>query len=282
MTDDTRTQIESLATMKLPELRARYAEVLGEETRCPNKIWLVRQITAALEVQAAETIDAKPDADTLAKAKRWAEDAFLATDIDAAQIAAEMVARFEIPRDAADEIAASVSRALDEEYAAGVAAEAAHKAELAAAGLPDVGDVPPGIGINVGDELQAPSEPDASTDPGETKLSKLSIEALQALHLEIIGRPTTSTNKRYLVWRVREARKGRVPTGPLTPRSTDGESTDFKVLPLRIEASLVTQLDEARDRLGLRSRMELFRRALHAFLGEQGETDVAALFAHAE
>jgi len=54
---------------------------------------------------------------------------------------------------------------------------------------------------------------------------------------------------------------------------------DFKVLPLRMEADLVAQLDEARERLGLKSRMELFRRALHAFLGEQGEAEIAALFA---
>ena len=273
MTDDTRTQIESLATMKLPELRARYAEVLGEETRCPNKIWLVRQITAALEVQAAETIDAKPDADTLAKAKRWAEDAFLATDIDADGVAGELVERFEIPRASADEIVASVSQALDEEYAAGVAAEEKHKAELAAAGLPDVDDVPPGIGITVSAETIEPA--------AETRLSKLSVDALRAIHLELIGRASASSSKRYLVWRVRQAQKGRVTTGPIQRRDP-GESTDYKVLPLRMEADLVAQLDEARERLGLRTRMDLFRRALAAYLGEQGEAEVAALFAQAE
>ena len=33
-------------------------------------------------------------------------------------------------------------------------------------------------------------------------------------------------------------------------------------LPLRVEAELVTQLDEARERLGLKNRVELFRRSL--------------------
>jgi metal-responsive CopG/Arc/MetJ family transcriptional regulator len=44
-------------------------------------------------------------------------------------------------------------------------------------------------------------------------------------------------------------------------------------------ADLVTQLDAARERLGLKSRMELFRRALHAYLLEAGEVRVAEMFA---
>lgn len=78
---------------------------------------------------------------------------------------------------------------------------------------------------------------------------------------------------------MRQAQKGRIPVGPRGNRRANGEAVDFKVLPLRMEADLVAQLDEARERLGLNSRMELFRRALHAFLGEQGEAEIAALFA---
>ena len=206
MTDATTMQIETLTAMKLPELRARYAEVLSTETRCPNKTWIVRQIVAALESRAAD----EPIADDVIDAP--VDDA--ATDADATQADAD--------------------------------------------------------------------DQDTPADAGETKLSKLSVEALRALHLELIGRASASSNKRYLVWRVREAQKGRVATGPLTTRSADGEPVDFKVLPLRLEADLVIKLDEARERMGLRSRMDLFRRALAAYLGEQGETEVAVLFAHAE
>ena len=42
---------------------------------------------------------------------------------------------------------------------------------------------------------------------------------------------------------------------------------------------LVTQLDNARERMGLKSRMELFRNALHTYFDGQGEGEVAALFA---
>jgi hypothetical protein len=123
----------------------------------------------------------------------------------------------------------------------------------------------------------------AATDvaPGteETRLSKLSIPELQALYLDVVGRPTSSIHRRYLQWKVTQARKGRIPVGPRGNRRTDGDAVDFKVLPLRMEAELVNRLDEARERLGLKSRMDLFRRALHAFLGGQGEAEVAALFA---
>ena len=43
-------------------------------------------------------------------------------------------------------------------------------------------------------------------------------------------------------------------------------------------ADLVRKLDEARERLGMKNRMELLRRALHAFLLEAGEVRVAGMF----
>ena len=53
-------QIEKLNELKLPELQARYAEVMGEETRAPNKTFLIRRIVGALESRAAreETVEA--------------------------------------------------------------------------------------------------------------------------------------------------------------------------------------------------------------------------------
>ncbi len=52
-----------------------------------------------------------------------------------------------------------------------------------------------------------------------------------------------------------------------------------KVLPIRIPASAVAGLDESWKRLGLKSRSEFFRRAVHAYLKGAGENDTAALFA---
>lgn len=112
------------------------------------------------------------------------------------------------------------------------------------------------------------------------KLTHLGVPALRALYAEVIGRPTSSVAKNYLVWKIREARKGRIPVGPR--RNTHREGVEFKVLPLRMEAALVEQLDAARQRQGLRSRMDLIRRALQAFLAAAGETEVAALLVATE
>jgi hypothetical protein len=124
-------------------------------------------------------------------------------------------------------------------------------------------------------------ETTARTEPAPTreKLTKLDLPTLQARYLEVGGRGTSSVHRRYLVWKIREAQKGRIPVGPRRTRRADGEPLDFKVLPLRMEANVVASLDEAWRRLGLKSRMELFRRSLHAYLDNAGERDAAALLA---
>ena len=132
------------------------------------------------------------------------------------------------------------------------------------------------------EEPTADQEPEAGTEatsaPQDKPLTKLTVEELQAKYAEVIQRPTSSTNKAYLVWKLREAAKGRIPIGS-RPRRTASDPGNMKVLPLRMDADLVSQLDEARERLGLPSRMELFRLSLHAYLLEAGEVRVAELFA---
>jgi hypothetical protein len=109
------------------------------------------------------------------------------------------------------------------------------------------------------------------------KLTKLDVPTLQARYLEVVGRPSGSGNKAYLIWKIREAQKGRIPVGPR--KSAHGEGVEFKVLPLRMESDLVDKLDEAWHRLKLRSRTDLFRKSLQAFLQDAGEADVAAILA---
>jgi hypothetical protein len=102
---------------------------------------------------------------------------------------------------------------------------------------------------------------------------------LQARYLEVVGRPTGSTNKAYMIWKIREAQKGRIPLGPR--KSAHREGVTFKVLPLRMEAEVVDKLDEAWKRHGLHSRTDLFRKSLHDYLASIGENDVAALLTDA-
>ena len=196
MSKTTKKAIEKLSTMKVNELQAKFAEVTGETTRSPNKTFLIRRITDAL--QAAEA-GAKT-----AKAK-----------------APEAEAEVEVETTAQTEAA-----------------------------------------------------------PAREKLTKLDVPTLQARYLEVVGRSTGSDNKAYLIWKIREAQKGRIPVGPR--KSAYREGVTFKVLPLRMESDLVDKLDEAWKRQGLHSRMDLFRRSLHAFLQNAGEADVAAMMASAD
>jgi len=197
MSKTTKKAIEKLSTMKVNELQAKFAEVTGETTRSPNKTFLIRRITEAL--QAAES-EAKA-----AKAKEPEADA------------------------------------PETEPATDAAVEAA---------------------------------------PAREKLTKLDVPTLQARYLEVVGRSTGSDNKAYLIWKIREAQKGRIPVGPR--KSAHREGVTFKVLPLRMESDLVDKLDEAWRRQGLHSRMDLFRKSLQAFLKNAGEVDVAAMLASAE
>ena len=234
MTNDTRTEIETLETLRLPELQARFEEVVGEPTRCPNRTYLMRRITEALEGDGAqapteEAVEAAPEEEAL--------PADAASDDEPEDSASEDTEDDDEPEESAS----------DE----------------------------PGESTNPDANEEEPQPADAP----RPKLTKLSVPELQALYVEVVGRPTSSANKRYLVWKIREAQRGRVPVGPRRGRRGDGPAPEHKVLPLRMEAEQVARLDEARSRLGLKSRMDLFRRALHAYLEAQGEQEVAALFA---
>ena len=214
MSDTINSTIETLKEMRLPELRARYAEVIGEESRCPNKTFLARKIAEALAEDSGDQ-DEAPEPTT----------------------------------DEPTDIPLTTDEATTNEVAEASDAEAP-------------------------DDKQG----EAATETAGVKLTKLSVPELQARYREVVGRDTGSSAKNYLIWKIRQAEKGRIPVGPRGRRS-EGEAANFKVLPLRMEAELVTQLDEARERLGLKSRMELMRRSLHAFLLEAGEVRVAELFA---
>jgi hypothetical protein len=112
----------------------------------------------------------------------------------------------------------------------------------------------------------------AASKPATSKKT-MSIDELQARHQQLIGRPTGSSDVAYLRWRLRQAERGLIRVGS-EPRVAHG-ADDILVLPLRMPAPVVERMDEARRRLGLASRAELFRRALHRYFVESGEREVA-------
>lgn len=180
MTTATKKMIEKLAGMRLPDLQAKYAEVVGETTRSPNKVYLVRKITETLEAKAV----------------------------------------FE-------------------------------------KGLAD----------------------GAKAEDAAERLTKLDVPTLQKRYVEVVGRPTGSTNKDYLVWKIREAQKGRISIGPRVNASRPG--VRYQVLPLRMASDAVALLDDAWPRLKLRSRMDLFRTSVITYLDQnlRGDEKAEALAA---
>jgi hypothetical protein len=160
-----------LATLRLADLQAKFAEVTGKTTKARKKADLIKRITEAME--SAETPKKAP-AKKKAKTAKAAEKA---------------------PETASDE--------------------------------------PEGDG-------------DAEGDEGHEKASKLDVPALQARYRELVGRETRSTSRRYLIWRVQQAEKGRIPTGSRRRKlGPDGEPIAHKVLPIRVPADPVPTPDEA-------------------------------------
>jgi len=196
MNKENKKRMRIMEELRLPELQARFKDIVGEATRSPNKKFLLRRIAEALGAQEQEPADAT------------------------------------------------------------VVVERTEPEPASAA---------------VGDDA-------TPTGGQEPKLTKLSVEELQQLYTEVVGRDTGSSDRRYLIWKIREARKGRIPVGPVRRRHADGETPDMKVLPLRMEAEIVARLDEARERLGLKTRMDLFRKSLADYLAAAGEHEVAQLF----
>jgi hypothetical protein len=173
MTNTTRRTLESLAKLRLPELQARFAELVGEPTRSPNKTFLLRKIGEALEAREQQT-NAEPT---------------------------------------------------------------------------------------------TPATTTTEASP-KVKLTKLSVAELQAVYREVVGRETQSSNSAYLVWKLRQAQKGRIRVGPIDPRAP-GDAADVKVLPLRMTAAEVEALDEAWRRLGFKSRTAMIRAVIATYAADR-------------
>ena len=208
MTETIQTQLDALRELRLPDLQARFAEIVGEETRCPNKAFLLRRIGEALEAQVAAEDDSGPPPPE----EREPE--------------AEPIAN-EDHAESADALPEEVESYDDD-----------------------------------------PSE-------GGVRLRDLDVEALRARYVEVVGRGTGSHDRRYLIWKIRQASQGKVPVGPVGRRQPGEPSVEHKVLPLRMSAETVAALDDVWRRRGLKSRMDLFRHALDQYLTALGDETAA-------
>ncbi len=218
MNKNTQKTMKSIEKLRLPELQSRFAEIVGEASRSPNRKFLLRRIEETLEARGKDAAVEAPQKEP--KGKHGHRAAKAAPTPEAA------------PEGAND---------------------AASTEQTAAAAAPR----PRG------------------------RFTSMSIEELQAKYLEAVGRATGSDDRRYLIWKIREAEKGRIPVGPRKTRERNGEPLDVKILPLRLEAEIVERMDEAWRSRGIKNRMEFFRRALGHYLSHLGAEDAASLFTNA-
>jgi hypothetical protein len=114
------------------------------------------------------------------------------------------------------------------------------------------------------------------------RFSSMTVEELRRKYIEVVQRETASSSRAYLVWKIREAEKGRIPVGPRRTHAREREPIEVKILPLRLEATTVGLMDEAWRTRGIKNRMDFLRRALGHYLTHLGAADAAAEFALAE
>jgi len=75
---------DTLETLRLPELQALYAEVVGEPTRSPNRVYLMRRIREATAARDEAALAAeREEANTALAAAEEAHDAAEAADLAA-------------------------------------------------------------------------------------------------------------------------------------------------------------------------------------------------------
>jgi len=237
---NTEAELEGL---RIPELQARFREVVGEITKSPNRKFLVRRILEAVGQKEAEATASEP---AQAPAAEVQPEVVVATETESETASApnEPVAATE-----PDAVVETKEEGATEGQAAPETAE--------------------------GEGQRAPAE-EKPTRPARGRFAGLTVEELTAKYLEVVGRPTGSTDRAYLIWKIREAEMGRVPVGPVQPRTTNTEPADIKVLPLRLGSAAVTAMDEAWRTRGAKSRTEFLRAALHHYLNHLGATEAAA------
>lgn len=259
MSPHARTSHPSLQKMRLPELQARYREVVGEATRSPNRTWLIRRIEEALAVRERPKAT-QEQAPTKPTKGRFPEKAKAHQATAHAEQATQSQGGTKAEDSAPAPAGATPSRS-GKKGATPAPAPAKSTTSASAATT----------------SASAAGQP--ATKPPRGRFSAMTVEQLQAMYLEVVGRPTGSDSKAYLIWKIREAQKGRIPVGPRTTRRSQGEPGDMKVLPLRLKGKVVDQLDEAWRSRGVKSRTEFLRRSLAHYLTHLGADEAAALFA---
>jgi len=244
------TQLNNLEDLRLPALQACFKQIVGEATRAPNRTFLIRKIReAAAAPSAVEVTQGEESTELGSEAKPTILTGPLGP-ITVRTSKAKKTAQAKKPRKP-------------------------RKAPIRVAQVeaPQVADAP-APELTVSDTSTA--ETSVLDVPAPLNLKTLSVDDLRKAYVEEVGRPTKSTDRNYLIWKIRMARKGKVPVGPIHRTRSENHGA-LKVLPLRMPEATVEALDDVWRRHSLSSRMEMFRCALHQYLTSLEEHEAAAL-----
>jgi len=123
-------------------------------------------------------------------------------------------------------------------------------------------------------------EAGATTEPTPKRKRDMTIDDLRAEYARVIGRETGSTDRRYLLWKLSEAGKGKITVGPVQKRAAR-DKADMQVLPLGLLRETTRLLDAAVAASGAKSRSAFIRAALieklRAIGGSNAEAAATAL-----
>lgn len=252
-------------------LQAVFAEVTGEETRAPNRTFLARKIIAGIDHGVRWTA-LRGEID-----RGIADHEPLTTDA-----AGRAILKHRLGQHA--EIDAMLDNddpalTLDVADMQGIASLDDTGAWLAAGA-----DTARAADDTPADDAPEPEPEDDETRArryiaGELKPRHMTVDQLRIAYRIAVGRDTGSTNKSYLVWKIREAIKGNITVGETERGGTTREpGEEVKVLPLRLGECKVEAMDAAVERLGYPSRMAFLRDAIGSLLAAKGEADAAAHF----
>ena len=137
-----------------------------------------------------------------------------------------------------------------------------------------IADEAPGAEVLVDEpapaDVEVPAEDAGGADDApRPKRKDQTIEDLQAEYLVVTGHTTTSTNRRYLLWRLSEGGRRRSEAHKGVRREARPKEA-MQVLPLGMARDTVARLDAAVKALGFKSRMAFIRDALVAKLAFEG------------
>ena len=251
---------KKLDEMRLPDLWALFKKLTGRENRSPNKAFLIKSIKEAETKKRKEAREAREAREAqIVETAHVRARGMVAQEVEADDELEEAPRAGEAdepegqsgseaePGDARED-----DEGEDESGAGGIdpagggprAGEIVEVDEVAAhdvvaevpsdeaeeAGEPDTADEEqPAGGEGDGGEEETAEGASAATAPapisGPAKRGRfagMTIEQLQALYLDKVGRPTDSVHRNYLTWKIREAEKGRITVGPARAKAGTG------------------------------------------------------------